>query len=154
MPTLHIRERFAAAIIAGTKKMHIYHDENEQWAEGRPIYFRVGNTEKQKQKPYRLGYAVATKVLYVQVLPSQNKVLLQGAPVTDLEGFAILNGFDSWAKMKAYFEHSYTGVAIHWDNVELEQPPIVESEDKDEIINNLRAQLAFALAKIETLKNK
>jgi hypothetical protein len=56
--------------------------------------------------------------------------------------------------MKAYFGHSFTGVAIGWDSIELEQPPIIESEDKDELINNLRAQLAFAQSEIATLKNK
>jgi len=153
MPTLNVRGQFAAAIIAGTKKVHIYHDINEQWEQGRPIYFRVGNTEKQKQKPYRLGYAVASRVEYVQVFPAQNKVLLNHAPVADLQAFAVLNGFDDWAKMKAYFGHSFTGVAIHWDGIELAEPPTVESEDKDKIIHDLRAQLAFAQSEINRLKN-
>lgn len=154
MPTLSIPHEFVPHVISGKQKIIIKEDKGDQWASGRDIFFWAGAMRIKKENPYRLGYAVASRVEYVQIYPAQNKVLLQGVNIADLERFAELNGFDNWAKMKAYFGHSFTGAAISWDSIELYEPPIVESENKDEIINNLRTQLAFAQAENEELKNK
>lgn len=156
MPTLSIRHEFVPKIIEGSKKMHIKEDPTDQWVAERPIYFWAGNTRCKKNNPYKLGFATVKRAEYVQIYPLQNKVLLSGINIADLEGFAKINGFDSWADVKAHFQHSFVGVAISWDSVEIFEPQkLTEYEQsKDKLIENLRAQLAFAQAENKELKNK
>jgi len=155
MPILSIRHEFVPQVIEGTKKMHIHEDPTEQWSDGRHIYFHAGNPRVKKNNPYKLGFGIVKSAQYIQIFPAQNKVLLQGVNIADLQAFAALNGFDTWAKMKAYFEHSFVCVAITWDSIEIYEPQTLtqNEQNKDKLINNLRAQLAFAQSEINRLKN-
>ena len=156
MPILAIRHEFVPKVIEGTKKMHIHEDPTEQWSVERPIYFWAGNTRVKKNNPYKLGFGIVKRAEYIQIFPAKNKVLLQGVNIADLQAFAALNGFDDWAKMKAHFGHSFVGVAISWDAIEIYEPQTLtqDEQNKNKLIENLRAQLAYANAEIAALKNK
>jgi hypothetical protein len=115
---LSFKKRFVQKVLNGSKLNTIRADKGSRWAVGSIIHFWQGSPRNPIQEPYQFGLGKVTKVLPISVFPTQNKVILAGLPVVDLEAFAQADGFENWADMVKFFPIDFHGVIICWEKCE------------------------------------
>ena len=108
MPKLSFKSRFIPLIKSGAKKNTIRKNKTDQWAVGSDIHFW-------EEDAVKFGVGVVSEMLPVSVYPSQNKVLVAGLPVVDLESFAQADGSANWADMVKFFPIDFHGSIIFWE---------------------------------------
>ena len=112
---LSFQPQFVNKILNGSKLNTIRENKGDRFVKGTKIHFWRGNPRNVSVKPYQFGVGVVSEVLPIQILPNENKVLLAGGPVLDLEAFARADGFTSWAAMRAFFPNDFEGSIIFWE---------------------------------------
>ena len=112
---LSFQPQFVEKALNGSKLNTIRENKGDRFVKGTKIHFYKGNPRNVSTNPYQFGVGVVSEILPIQILPTQNKVLLAGLPVIDLEAFARADGFTSWAAMKLFFPNDFEGSIIFWE---------------------------------------
>jgi hypothetical protein len=112
---LSFQPQFVEKVLNGSKLNTIRKNDGDRWVKGSKIHFWKGNPRNISVNPYQFGVGVVSEILPIQILPNQNKVLLAGLPILDLEAFARADGFTSWAAMKLFFPNNFEGSIIFWE---------------------------------------
>lgn len=120
MTTLNFSARFAPLVAARTKRQSIRTEKSAaRFAVGVPLQLYTGLRTKEARKLVEED-PVVTEIVYVGIRPTYLTLGGPGYPKIDVDEFAHLDGFESYAEMVAWFQDTYraatfTGRCIRWD---------------------------------------
>ena len=118
------QRRFEQRIISGIKRTTIRRDETNRWKPGRIMHCWMHNPRNVSKNPYCFAVGRVRYTEDIQILPEANTVIIASTVTgsklyfgsTDtLNEIAVLDGFDDWEDMKAFFKTDFTGKRIHFE---------------------------------------
>lgn len=114
--------QFIDRIISGNKIHTIRDDKFNRWKVGNKIHFWFGNPRntRGKIKPFQFAIGEVQRIENI-FMDLKNDIVLIGYDIlkstNELNTFASNDGFDSWNKMKLWFDNhnkQYYGKIIFW----------------------------------------
>lgn len=113
------KPKFEGLIKQNIKQHTIRSDKNNRWKVGNSIQFWIGNPRNvhAKNKPHQFGTGVCSRILPIEIYPTQDLILIEGYRYETneiLDRVSINDGFENWQEMKTFFTNNFVGKMIFW----------------------------------------
>jgi len=130
MPAINFLQRYAPAILVGTKHQTIRKpraDHRPHATIGAKLFLYTGMRSKSCKKLFE---TVCTNTSQIVIDNDPYRVIVNGVEVQDEDRFAQADGFPSVAELFDFFEETH-GLPFHGTLIEWEPPTSVEREKRE-----------------------